>query len=115
MSFRATVAGDVFQRKVDECFGELKQVTIITDDIMLFGYKPDHNDPDQVFNSLLQIAQKCNVKLHLTSCTASRIKSISLMRPILQVVANQQEQSVSYNSCAFTNQYETSTVFYWHD
>ena len=61
MPFGANVAGDVFQRKLEECFGKLKQLIIIADDIMVVGYKPDHNDHNQVFTSLLQTAQKCNV------------------------------------------------------
>ena len=64
MPFGATVAGDVFQRKLDECFGKLKQVIIITDDIMFVGYKPDHSDHDQAFTNLLQTTQKCNVKIN---------------------------------------------------
>ena len=64
MPFGATVAGDVFQRKPDECFGKLKQVIIITDDIMVVGYKPDNSDHNQAYTSLLQTAQKCNVKLN---------------------------------------------------
>ena len=64
MPFGATVAGDVFQRKLDECFGKPKQVIIIANDIMVVGHKPDHSDHNQVFTSLLQIAQKCNVKLN---------------------------------------------------
>ena len=87
----ATVAGDVFQRKLDECFGKLKQIIIIADDIMVVGYKPDHSDHDQAFTSLLQKAQKCNVNLNLTSLSTSRMKSISLVRPMLQVVTSQQE------------------------
>ena len=63
MPFAATVA-DVFQRKLDECSGKLMQVTIIADDIMVVGYKPDHSDHDLAFTSLLQTAQKCNVKLN---------------------------------------------------
>ena len=51
--FGVTDAGDVFQRKLDECFGKLKQVIIIADDIMVVGYKPDHSDLDQAFTSLL--------------------------------------------------------------
>ena len=43
MPFGATVAGDIFQRKLDECLGKLKQVIIIADDIMVAGYKPYHN------------------------------------------------------------------------
>ena len=61
MPFGATVASDVFQWKLDECFGKLKQVIIITDDIMVVGYKPDNSDHGQAFTSLLQTSQKCNV------------------------------------------------------
>ena len=64
MPFGATVAGDVFQRKFDECFGKLKQVIIMKDDILVVGYKPHHSDHDQEFTSLLQTAQKCNAKLN---------------------------------------------------
>ena len=31
---------------------------------MVVGYKPDHSDHDQAFTTLLQIAQRCNVKLN---------------------------------------------------
>ena len=64
MPFGATVAGYVFLIKLNKCFGKLKQVIIITDEIMVIGYKPDHSDHDQAFTSLLQTAQKCNVKLN---------------------------------------------------
>ena len=58
------MASDVFQHKLDEYFAKIKQVIIIADDIMVAGYKPDHSDHDQVFTTLLQKAQKCNVKLN---------------------------------------------------
>ena len=64
MPFGATVAGDVFQCKLDECVGKIRQVIIITDDIMIVGNKPDHSYHDQAFTALLQTAQKCNVKLN---------------------------------------------------
>ena len=56
MPSRAMVAGNVFQRKPDECFGKLKQVIIITDDIMVAGCNPDHSDHDQAFTNMLQTA-----------------------------------------------------------
>ena len=31
---------------------------------MVVGYKPDHSDKNQAFTSLLQTAQKCNLKLN---------------------------------------------------
>ena len=46
MPFGPTVAGDVFQHKLDEYFGKIKQVIIIADDIMIVDYKPDHSDCD---------------------------------------------------------------------
>ena len=49
MPFGATTAGDVFQRKLDECFGKLNQVIIIADDIMVVGYNPDHSDHNQAY------------------------------------------------------------------
>ena len=64
MPFGATVASDVFQHKLDECFGMIEQLIIIADDIMIVGYKPDHSDHYQTFTTLLQIAQKYNVKLN---------------------------------------------------
>ena len=64
MPFGATAASDVFQCKLDECFSKMKQGIIIADDITVVGYKPDHSDHDQAFTSLLQTAQKCNVKLN---------------------------------------------------
>ena len=64
MPFAATLASNVFQQMLDECFGKLKQVIIIGDDIMVVKYKPDQSDHDQAFTNLLQTPQKCNVKLN---------------------------------------------------
>ena len=56
------VAGVVFQHKLDECFGKIDWVTIIADDIMILGYKPDHRNHDQAFTNLLQTAKECDGK-----------------------------------------------------
>ena len=37
MPFGITVAGDVFQRKPDQCCGKIDQVIVIVDDIMVVG------------------------------------------------------------------------------
>ena len=37
MPFGTTVAGDVFQRKLDQYFGKIDNVIIIADDIMVVG------------------------------------------------------------------------------
>ena len=65
MPFGATVASDVFQHKLNECFGKSKQVIIIADDIMIVGNKPDHSGHDQAFTTLLQKSPEvqCEVKL----------------------------------------------------
>ena len=41
MPFRATVAGDVFQRKLDSIFLNLENVMIVADDIMVIAYQED--------------------------------------------------------------------------
>ena len=47
------MASDVFKHNLDEYFGKIKQVIIITDDIMIVGNKPNHSDHDQAFTTLL--------------------------------------------------------------
>ena len=37
MPFGATVAGEIFQHKLDQCFRMIKQVVVIADDIMIVG------------------------------------------------------------------------------
>ena len=64
MPFGITVAGDVFQRKLDTIFGNLSQVACIADDIIIMGYKADHSDHDTAFTRLLQTAHENNVKLN---------------------------------------------------
>ena len=55
------MAGDVFQCKLDQCFGKIKQVTVIADDIMIVGKKPNHSNHNQALTILLETARKCNV------------------------------------------------------
>ena len=64
MPFGVTVAGDVFQHKLDQCFGQIKQVIVIADDNMIVSKKPNHSDHDQVLIALLETARKCNVQLN---------------------------------------------------
>ena len=56
--FGVTVAGDVFQCKLDECFGKIGQVIIIADDIMIIGYKQNHSNHDQALKTLLEMARR---------------------------------------------------------
>ena len=64
MPFGMNVAGDVFQHKLDEIFGKLKNVMCIADDIMVVGYKDDHSDHDLALTKLLQTAKQNNEKLN---------------------------------------------------
>ena len=58
------MAGDVFQQQPDQCFGHIKQVIVIADDIMIVGKKPNHNNYDQALTTLLETARRCNVRLN---------------------------------------------------
>ena len=64
MPFGISVAGDVFQRKLDTIFCNIPQVTCIADDIMVVGYNKDHSDHDKAFSKLLHTAQMNNIKLN---------------------------------------------------
>ena len=64
MPFGTTVAGDVFQRKLDQCFGHLQNVIVIADDIMVNRKQPNHKDHNQALTALLNTARKCNICLN---------------------------------------------------
>ena len=64
MPFGITVAGDVFQQKLDKCFGHIKNLIVIADDVMIVGRNENHKDHDIAFTTLLHTARKCNVKLN---------------------------------------------------
>ena len=64
MPFGATVAGDVFLHRLNECFGHIPNVIVIADDIMVVGKQPNHRDHDQALTILLETARQCNVRLN---------------------------------------------------
>ena len=64
MPFGATVTGDVFQQKLDQCFGHLENVIVIADDIMVVGKQTNHKDHDIALTQLLKTARECNVHLN---------------------------------------------------
>ena len=64
MPFGITVAGDVFQQNLDECFSHIKNLIVIADDVMIIGKNENHKDHDIAFTTLLHTARKCNVKLN---------------------------------------------------
>ena len=89
MPFWATVAGDVFQCKLDECFGHIPNVIVIVSDIMILGKKPDHKDHDQTLASLLETARDCNVRLNYKKSNTSSWKLNSLEKLIQWMGASQ--------------------------
>ena len=45
--FGAALAGDMFQRKINEIYKDLPNVFGIADDILVVGYEPDSKDHDE--------------------------------------------------------------------
>ena len=84
MPFGITIAGDVFQQKHDECFGHIKNLIAITDDIMVISKKENHKDHDLAFTTLLHTTRKCNVKLNYNKlkfkCTEANFYSETYTR-----------------------------------
>ena len=64
MSFAATVSRRCVPIKLDQCFGHIKQVIVLTDGIMIVGKKPIHSNHDQALTTLLETARRCNVQLN---------------------------------------------------
>ena len=60
----ATVARDVFQHKLNQCFRMIKQVIVIADDIMIVGKQQNHRDHNVALTTLLDTARKCNVRFN---------------------------------------------------
>ena len=64
MPLGTTAAGDVFQHKLDQCLGQIKNVIVIADDLMIAGKKAIHCNHVQALTSLLDTARKCNVHVN---------------------------------------------------
>ena len=62
MPFGITMAGDIFQQKLDQYFSHLKNVIVITG--WHNGCWEEHRDHDLALTSLLKTARKCNVWLN---------------------------------------------------
>ena len=64
MPFGITVARDVFQRQLDQCFGKIDQVIVIADDIMVVGKQHNNKEHDIALTNLLETARRCNIRLN---------------------------------------------------
>ena len=87
--FGITVAGDVFQRKLDQYFGQIEQVIVIADDIMIVGNQPNHRDHDVVLTNLLETARKSNIHLNFDKLAYKQTEVDSLGKPIPWMDASQ--------------------------
>ena len=88
MPFGVTVAWHVFQCKLDQCFGMIKQVIVIADDFMTVGKQQNHRDHDVVLTTLLETAGKCNVSLDFDKLQSKKTEVDSLVKHTPQVEAS---------------------------
>ena len=65
LPFGLICAQDIFQRKVDETFGDLPCVTGILDDIVVYGYNSDFSDHDENLPAVLQRAHETGLRFNL--------------------------------------------------
>ena len=47
----------ITQHKLDQCFGHIKNVIVIADDIMIVGKRHNHSEHDQALTILLHTAR----------------------------------------------------------
>ena len=64
----AALAGDMFQRKIDEIFKDLSNVFGIADDILVTGYEADGKYHDETVWKMLQRCRQVNLKLNKDKC-----------------------------------------------
>ena len=64
LAFGLVCAQDVFQKKVDETFGDIPGITGIVDDIIIAGFKDDGSDHDENLRAVLECARERNVRFN---------------------------------------------------
>ena len=89
MPFGITVTGDVFQRKLDQHFGQIEQVIVIADDIMIVGNQSNHRDHDVALTNLLATARRSDICLIMINWHTRKLKSSFLERRTLRMDASQ--------------------------
>ena len=73
--FRAALAGNMFQCKIDEIFYDIPNVFGIADDILVIGYDKDGTNHNEAVYKVLRWCQGVNLKLNKEKCHF-RCKSI---------------------------------------
>ena len=66
--FRAELAGDMFQCKIDKIFNDMPNVFGIADDILVIGYDKDGADHDEAVYKVLKWCQEVNLNLNKEKC-----------------------------------------------
>ena len=60
--------GDIFQRKINELFSGMTNVTDIADDILIAGIDEWGMDHDETLEKILQVCRLANLKLTKDKC-----------------------------------------------
>ena len=68
LPFRAALAGDTFQHKIDEIFSDMPNTLGIKDDILVIGYDEDGVDHDAAVHKVLRQCKKVNLKSNKDKC-----------------------------------------------
>ena len=68
LPFRAALAGDMFQCKIDKIFNDMLNVFGIADDILVIGYDKDGAGHDKAVYKVLKWCQEVNLKLNNEKC-----------------------------------------------
>ena len=89
MPFGVTMAGDVFQHKLDQCFRHIKQIIVIANDIMIVGKKLNHSNHHQTLTTLPETARRCKVRLNYEKLQYKKQEVDFSVKCILQVVTSQ--------------------------
>ena len=114
MPFGITVTGDVFQRKLDQYFGQIEQVIVIADDVMVVGNQPNHRDHDVALTNLLETARKSNIHLNYDKLAYKKTEVDFLAKPTLQMNASQlKARSHQYQRCLH-QQVRSKYNLYWN-
>ena len=113
MPFCITVAGDVFQQNLDQCFSHIKNVIVIADDIVVVGKKQNHRDHDIALTALLDTARRCNIQLNYDKTPIQEKRGRLPWRNIHdQWMQTSTNQSICNNINARTKVQRGHTIFY---
>ena len=68
LPFGLSCSSDMFQKKIDETYGDMPQVTGIADDLVIIGYDEDGADHDRNLKAFLERTREKGIKLNPDKC-----------------------------------------------